>query len=222
MIEPYYQDESGQVIYCGDCREILPQLGSFDLLLTDPCYGIDAGNMNLGGYRSSNIKSGDWDATPTDTSDIFKAIQRADKSIIWGGNYFDLPPTRQFLIWDKTVEIQGRSFAECEYAWCSWDGVSRIFRFSPTTMKKVHKTQKPECLFRWCLNQVPQGSSVLDCWAGVGTTAVAAKREGWKSVSIEINEKYCEDTAKRLEQKVMFGPEVEPITENQKALFASQ
>ena len=92
-------------------------------------------------------------------------------------------------------------------AWCSWDSVARIFRFAPTQMKKVHKTQKPMSLMRWCLSLVPDAETVLDPFTGSGTTLVAAKLEGRKAVGIEINEKYAETAAKRLDQGVLdFGP----------------
>ena len=201
--EPYY-DRDGITIYNADCKKVLPFLGSFDLLLTDPPYGIDAGNMNLGGYASSQIECGDWDKKAPTTATIQNSIEKAKDSIVWGGNYFDLPKSRNFLVWDKTTEMQGRSFAECEMAWCSWDAVARVFRFSPTQMKKVHKTQKPLDLMRWCLSLVPDAQTILDPFMGSGTTLVAAKLEGRQAVGIEINEKYCESAAKRLEQGVLF------------------
>ena len=201
MIEPYY-DRDGITIYNADCRQVLPFLGPSDLLLTDPPYGIDAGNMNLGAHNK--LEDSDWDKERPDFGVIDEAIRKAIKSIIWGGNYFDLPPTRNFLVWDKTPEMQGRSFAECEMAWCSWDAAARIFRFAPTQMKKVHKTQKPLPLMRWCLSLVPDAETVLDPYLGSGTTLVAAKLEGRRAIGIEINEKYCESAAKRLEQGVLF------------------
>lgn len=203
---PYY-DRDGITIYNADCRDVLPLLGSFDLLLTDPPYGIDAGNMNMGGYASSRIAKGDWDKERPSAFTIEEAIVRCGKSIIWGGNYFGLPVSRNFLVWDKTPEMQGRSFAECEQAWCSWDAVARVYRFAPTQMKKVHKTQKPLALMQWCIKQAGDAQTILDPFMGSGTTLVAAKLEGRSAVGIEINESYCEAAAKRLEQGVLFGSE---------------
>ena len=203
MIKPYYQDDA-VTLYCGDCREILPTLGRFDLLLTDPPYGIDAGNMNMGVYASSRIKRSDWDKLKPSQELLAAAIGACDQCVIWGGNYFVLPPSRCFLVWDKTPEMQGRSFAECEIAWCSWDAVARLFRYSPTQMKKSHKTQKPEQLFRWCIKQAPTTQTVLDPFAGSGTTGVAAKLEGRKATLIEMEERYCEIAANRLAQGVLF------------------
>jgi len=202
MIEPYYE-KNGITIYNGDCAEVLPTLGRFDLLLTDPPYGIDAGNMNLGGYASSRLKPSDWDKEQPEPETIAATIQGCDRAIIWGGNYFELKPSRQFVVWDKTPEMEGRSFAECEMAWCSWDAVSRIYRFSPTQMKKLHKTQKPLPLMQWCLKLAGPVSSVLDPFMGSGTTLVAAKLAGLKATGIEINKRYCEIAAKRLAQGVL-------------------
>ena len=199
--KPYY-DKDGITIYNADCRQVLPFLGKFGLTATDPPYGIDAGNMNLGAHNK--LESSDWDKDTPVRSTIDQAIAGSGQSIIWGGNYFDLPPTRNFLVWDKTPEMQGRSFAECELAWCSWDSVARLFRYAPTQMKKVHKTQKPLALMQWCLGLVPEAETVLDPFMGSGTTLVAAKLEGRKAVGIEINEAYCESAAKRLEQGVLF------------------
>ena len=204
-MKPYYQDSS-ITIYCGDCREILPSLEKVDLLLTDPPYGIDAGNMTLG-YANTfkdKIQRSDWDTDKPDDETIRAILSSADKSIIWGGNYFSLPPSRNFLVWDKTPELQGRSFAECEVAWASWDSVARLFRYSPTQMRKVHKTQKPLPLMRWCLGLVPDATTILDPFMGSGTTLVAAKLEGRKAIGIEISEKYCEIAAERLRQGVLF------------------
>ena len=200
---PYY-DRDGITIYNADCRQVLPFLPKFDLLLTDPPYGIDAGNMNLGVYASSRIERGDWDKERPAKQVIDDAVGGCEKSIVWGGNYFELPPTRNMMVRDKTSEIQGRSFAEAEIAWCSWDAVVRIYRYSPTQMKKVHKTQKPLALMQWCLGFVPDAKTILDPFMGSGTTLVAAKLEGRSAVGIEINEKYCESAVKRLQQGVLF------------------
>ncbi len=201
--KPYFQRE-GITIYNADCRQVIPFLSKFGLLLTDPPYGIDAGNMNMGVYASSRLENSDWDKERPARATIESAIEKADKSIIWGGNYFDLPPTRNVLVWDKTSEIQGRSFAEGELAWCSWDAVLRIYRFAPTQMKKVHKTQKPLGLMRWCIGIVEEAADILDPFMGVGTTLVAAKLEGKSAVGIEINESYCELAAKRFDQGTLF------------------
>ena len=204
---PYY-DEGGITIYNADCRQVLPFLRGFDLLLTDPPYGIGAGKMNLGMWRTSRMEKGDWDKATPPSWLLDAMLESADKHIIWGGNYYGLPPSRQYLIWDKGAGFKGRDFAECEQAWCSWDGNAKVYLRDPLASgdyrDKVHPTQKPAALMKWCLGLLPEAKTVLDPFAGSGTTGVACKLEGRKAVLIEISEAYCEKAAKRFEQQLLF------------------
>ena len=203
---PYYQDEA-VTIYNADCRQVLPFLPKFDLLLTDPPYGIGAAKMNLGFSRTSRMEKQNWDAEPPPSWLMDAMIEAAGKHIVWGGNYYELPPSRQYLIWDKGGRFKDRSFAECEQAWCSWDGVARIYKYDTINgedFKKVHPTQKPTAVIKWCLSLVEDAKTVLDPFAGSGTTGVACKLEGRKATLIEISEEYCEKAAKRLSQGVLF------------------
>ena len=205
--DPYYADES-VTIYNADCRQVLPFLPKFDLLLTDPPYGIGAGKMNLGMWRTSRMEKGDWDKATPPSWLLDAMLESADKHIIWGGNYYGLPPSRQYLIWDKGAGFKGRDFAECEQAWCSWDGNAKVYLRDPLASGdyrgKVHPTQKPAALMKWCLGLLPEAKTVLDPFAGSGTTGVACKLEGRKATLIEINEAYCESAANRLSQGVLF------------------
>jgi len=204
---PYYEG-SGITIYHADCRQVLPFLPRFDLLLTDPPYGIGAGKMNLGMWRTSRMEKGDWDKSTPPSWLMDAMIEAADKHIIWGGNYYGLPPSRQYLIWDKGAGFKGRDFAECEQAWCSWDGNAKVYLRDPLASgdyrDKVHPTHKPAALMKWCLGLVPDAKTVLDPFMGSGTTLVASKLEGRQAVGIEINEAYCESAAKRLSQGTLF------------------
>ena len=128
---PYYE-HACITIYRGDCREILPGLPKCDLLLTDPPYGIgeaagkSASRGKPVGIRATNSRAKqlayatdygdhDWDNEPANDSDLFLARQQATHQVIFGGNYFALPPTSCWLIWDK---VNGNSdFADCELAW---------------------------------------------------------------------------------------------------------
>ena len=199
--QPYYQD-ADCVIYNADCRQVLPLLGRFDLLLTDPPFGIDAGNMAMGSGRKKVEKS-DWDK---ERPDIRGFDLLADSFCIWGGNYFSdvFGPTNDWLVWHK--QNDGRSFSECEFAITNFGKQARHFSWGwlHGGEKKVHKTQKPIALMRWCLSLVPGAQTILDPFMGSGTTLVAAKLEGRRAVGIEINERYCESAAKRLEQGVLF------------------
>lgn len=205
--KPYYEG-SGITIYHADCRQVLPFLPRFDLLLTDPPYGIGAGKMNLGMWRTSRMEKGDWDKSTPPSWLMDAMMEAADKHIVWGGNYYGLPPSRQYLIWDKGAGFKGRDFAECEQAWCSWDGNAKVYLRDPLASgdyrDKVHPTQKPAALMKWCLGLVPDAKTVLDPFMGSGTTLVASKLEGRQAVGIEINEAYCESAAKRLSQGTLF------------------
>jgi hypothetical protein len=127
--------------------------------------------------------------------------------IIWGGNYFaDLFDASQcWLVWDKGQ--RDFSLADAELAWTNFNRAVRCFdcpRSKAVQDGKVHPTQKPVALMRWCLSLVPDALTILDPFAGSGTTGVAAKMEGRQAVLIEREEKYCEAAAKRMEQGVLF------------------
>jgi DNA modification methylase len=208
---PYYEDEA-VTIYHGDCRELLPLMPTVDLVLTDPPYGI-------GEARGKNITRGvianprdygvaSWDDAPIDAVTI-NAMRGLGKSqIIFGGNYYELPPTSCWLLWDK---LNGANdFADAEMAWTNLKSAVRVFRFRWSGMLRdgepivrTHPTQKPVELMRWCISKVPVAQSILDPFMGSGTTLRAAKDLGRKAIGIELEERYCEIAAKRMAQTVM-------------------
>jgi len=206
---PYYQDDYC-TIYNADCREILPLLEPVDLVLTDPPYGIGM-NKQIGkkkGEIGDKWNSPEWDKFKP-SKQTFKTIFKLSKNqIIWGGNYFGLPATRCFLIWDKVQRID---FADCEMAWTSFDTSARIFTFARSNLQgfrfpeRSHPTEKPIELMKWCIQQskyfdIPL--TILDPFMGSGTTLRAAKDLGRKAIGIEIEEKYCQIAVKRLQQEV--------------------
>lgn len=208
--KPYYQDES-VTIYHGDNREILPHLGTFDLLLTDPPYGIG----EAAGKAKSRTRKGvtkdyghlDWDRE-TSPEALSDCIDLALNSIVFGGNYYDLPPTNCWLVWDK---LNGKSdFADVELAWTSLDGAARLKQFPMAwaslrnSEPRNHPTQKPLEVITWCLSFVPDAQTVLDPFAGSGTTGRACKDLGKQCVLIEQVEEYCEISAKRMAQEVLL------------------
>jgi len=202
---PYYERD-GITIYNADCRKVLPFLDRFDLLLTDPPYGIgeDGGRFRDrkgGGHRV--LPKGGWDKERPKSHLLQGAIDLADECIVWGGNYFaDLfPASRGWLYWDKKM---GGDFSDGELAYTSIDMVLRSFSYCNKEHGKVHPTQKPVPLMRWCLGLVPEAATVLDPFMGSGTTLVAAKLEGRQAVGIEVNEAYCEAAANRLSQGTLF------------------
>lgn len=207
---PYYE-EKGISIYLGDCREVLPTLPSVDLVLTDPPYGIGVHRMTLGNGTRKLFRGGDWDNEPADVSSILAL--KVDM-VIWGGNYFSLPPSRRWLVWDKGTG--NNDYADCELAWTNSNGVvKRYFRSWVGANAKeyidsdrFHITQKPVELMRWCLGFYPDAGLILDPFMGSGTTLRAAKDLGRKAIGIEIEERYCEIAARRLQQEVLQFDEV--------------
>jgi DNA modification methylase len=209
---PYYQDDAC-TIYHGDCREILPTLGRFDLLLTDPPYGLGIGKKGaVGSNTTTKWKHGmkewgvqEWDAEAPSTKEILAFVSIAKTSIIWGGNYFEMPPSPCWFVWDK--KQRDFTFADAELAWTNFSKAVRIKGISRgelTAEGRFHPTCKPLALMQWCLSFAPDAETILDPFMGSGTTLVAAKLEGRRAVGIELEERYCEIAANRLSQGVLF------------------
>ena len=200
---PYYQDEH-VTLYCGDCREILPELGKFDLLLTDPPYGHgDKWQGGTWGAAEMYKDAMKWDAETPSEETIADVLKAATVGIVWGGNYFRLPPSRCWLSWEKSSRMD--TLADFELAWTSMDRPCKAKREDRNPDgKRVHPTQKPLSILQWCFGFVPDAKTILDPFAGSCTTGVAAKLEGRHATLIEISERYCEIGAERLRQGVLF------------------
>jgi DNA modification methylase len=218
-MKPYYE-EPGITIYHGDCRDILPSLPKVDLVLTDPPYGIGESNERAlsRGKIAKPIDYGhfEWDKKPVDKERLWNAILKGHKSIIWGGNYFDVPPSAGWLVWDK--KNGNTDFADCELAWSNRKGAVRKFEYRWSGMLqenmkekdiRFHPTQKPLSLLKWCIELMDCQydnhfcKTILDPFMGSGTTLRAAKDLGRKAIGIEIEEKYVEIAIKRLQQEVL-------------------
>ena len=200
MIRPYYQDSSA-TIYHGDCREILPTIGKVDLVLTDPPYGLNLGNQ-IWTYQRGKIEKSDWDLEAF--KDFSPILSCSDSQIIWGGNYFSLPVSRCWLAWYKPDAVP--SMSHFELAWTNLDRTSRQIShsISATNAERVGcPTQKPLTVIMWCFQFAPKSQTILDPFMGSGTTLVAAKQLGRKAIGIELEEKYCEIAAKRLQQEYL-------------------
>jgi len=202
---PYYQDATS-TIYHGDCREILPTLGRFDLLLTDPPYGYEW-NTN---YSRFSKGSTDKDTIANDGKgeiDLSPSISMTAEQIIFGCNSIPQSKIGSYLIWDKRCSDGFAFLSDGEAAWWS-EGhgvyICTINAQQHRSKAGLHPTQKPVGLMAWCINKAKQSETILDPYMGSGTTLVAAKLEGRKAVGIEINEKYCEIAAERLRQGVLF------------------
>ena len=187
-------------LYNGDCMDLLKQTPDkyYDLCIVDPPYGIsitDSGR--LGKY---NISGKRWD-DEVPTKEYFNELFRVSRNqIIWGGNYFDLPPTRGFIIWDKK-QPAGVSFASCEFAWSSFDRSAKTFYRSPLLdgSDRIHSTQKPVMLYKWILqNYAKEGDTILDTHFGSLSIGIACHDMGFELTAIELDKDYYEAGKRRL------------------------
>jgi DNA modification methylase len=200
-------------LWLGDCREVLPTLGKVDAVVTDPPYGIGVAQRSQvhGGTKSPKWRNakpvhygiGTWDDQPVDPSLIQQIRAQSEYQIIFGGNFYDLPATSCWLVWDK--ETNG-NLADCELAWTNlpravrrikylWNGFAR----ANNEPRGDHPTQKPLGVIQWCLEQVPDAHTILDPFMGSGTTGVACVKLGRKFIGIEIEERYFDIACRRIE-----------------------
>lgn len=191
------------VVYNMDCVEGMKHYPDkyFDLAICDPPYGIDINSSGrLGHYGGKK----NWDNTKP-LVEYFTELFRVSKNqIIWGGNYFDLPPTRCFLIWDKQ-QPEDVSFASCEYAWTSFDLSAKTFYLRPQNadVVRIHPTQKPEKLYNWILAKYAEkGQRILDTHLGSGSSRISAYKNGFDFVGFEIDEDYCKSSDKRFNEAI--------------------
>jgi DNA modification methylase len=196
-------------LYLGDCAEILPTLGKVDAVVTDPPYGIGeaAGKNKSRGNLAAAKDYGDdqWDDKPVDDRVIQLIRQMSGWQIIFGGNYYLLPPTKCWLVWDK--ENTG-DFADAELAWTNLNKAVRLKRYMWNGMLRAnkeprgdHPTQKPVGIMEWCISHLPDNSqTILDPFMGSGTTGVAAMNLQRKFIGIEREQKYFDIACKRIEQ----------------------
>lgn len=221
VIEPYYSEPRID-IFLGDCAEIAPQLGRFDLLCTDPPYGIGearrkarrrGGNLNKSGLGTlapdRDYGDSGWDDAPPSDDLVTSLRASARWQCIFGGNYFALPPSPCWLVWDK--ENSG-DFADAELAWTNYNGAVRLRRHLWNGMirkdhePRYHPTQKPLAVMSWAIGLCPdRPTSVLDPFMGSGTTLVACKNLGIRSVGIERERKYVDIAIDRLRQQTLFA-----------------
>lgn len=181
----------------------------FDLAILDPPYGLDLANMNMGVGKSKKAskienrkwKSKDWDKETPNTEYFTELFRISKNQIIWGGNYFELPPCKNYVIWDKEMP-NGLSFADCEMAWTSFNNAPKMFRYSAYLDKasKFHPTQKPIYLYKWILDKYAKpGDKILDTHLGSGSIAIACHDYGFDLTACELDTDYYNAAMKRLE-----------------------
>jgi len=215
-------------LYLGDCMDVLPTLGRFDAVITDPPYGINenstkvASRVKLAAAR--DYGAFDWDKEPP-AAELIQAIRdKAEFQALFGGNYFGLPATSCWLVWDK---MNSGDFADCELAWTNWPKAVRRIQWRWNGMirqgneERTHPTQKPLEVMKWVIELCPNSETILDPFMGSGTTGVAAIQMGRKFTGIEREGKYFDIACKRIEQAAaqgkMFAPE--PMKQIQEALL---
>lgn len=216
-------------IYCGDCLDLMREMPdkSVDLVLTDPPYGIKVGGAKpfgkVGGGKqrtgpTTGMVVGATIVKPTEfilfddseppTQEYFDEMFRiSENQIIFGGNYFGLPPSSCWIVWDKD---NTGNFADAELAWTSFPSAVRLFKWRWNGLlqqdmahkeKRQHPTQKPLPLMMWCLEKYSKpGMTILDPFMGSGTTCVACKKLGRNYVGIDKEPAYVEIARKRIER----------------------
>ena len=184
----------------------------FDLAIVDPPYGIDLANMNMGlgnTPKASKSKNRKWKAKNWDSAipsnEYFKELFRVSKNqIIWGGNYFNLGICNKFIIWDKEIP-EGLSFSDCEYAWTSFSGANKIFRYSAYLNKseKFHPTQKPPQLYKWLVDKyAKENDRILDTHLGSGSIAIACHDYGFDLTACELDKEYFDKAMQRINNHI--------------------
>jgi site-specific DNA-methyltransferase (adenine-specific) len=188
-------------LYLMDCMDGMAQFPDkyFELAIVDPPYGIGINSSGRLGHYGGRGK--DWDNQPPDKAYFTELFRVSQNQIIWGGNYFAMPETRCFLIWDKR-QPPGVSFASCEYAWTSFDQSAKTFYMRPQgDPNRIHPTQKPIALYKWLLrNYAKPGDKILDTHVGSASSLIACHQMGFDFVGFEIDPDYYQAATKRLER----------------------
>lgn len=205
-------------LYQGDCMDLLRQTPDnyYELSICDPPYGINApqmattpcqrknGSKRLNGgsgklkNRTLNTSNIEWDNLIPD-DEYFEELFRVSKNqIIWGGNYFGLPPTRCVICWDKVQPWE--NFSQIELAWTSFDFPAKLFRFDNRTGEKIHPTQKPIKLYKWLLeNYAKEGYKILDTHGGSMSSVIACMEYGYDITCCEKDVDYYNAAMKRID-----------------------
>lgn len=166
---------------------------------TGGTWSVKYQNQTIGGGQN-NIEL--WDYAPSE--EYFKELFRISKhQIIWGGNYFNLPPCRCFLIWRKLTISEAFSMAMAEYAWTNFNNNAKVFEYAPQGNKETrfHPTQKPITLYKWCLSLFAQkGWKLFDSHGGSMSSAIAAYQLGYDMDICELNDFYFAKGKERVEK----------------------
>lgn len=185
-------------LHLGDCREILPTLPKVDAVITDPPYGL--GKKMQGGTWGAKAEFKEmvvWDHSAPDVSLLLQLADLSPISVFWGGNYYGLPPTRCWLVWDKKNAVP--TMADCELAWTSLDANTKRLSHAVGRIENGHPSEKPLKLMVWTLEMVKAQGVILDPFMGSGTTGVACISTNRNFIGIEREPKYFDIACRRIE-----------------------
>jgi len=214
-------------VFNTDCLEYMRTLPdkAFQLAIADPPYGGAKETVGrTGGTWAAKYGThiNEWDKAPT--QEWFDELNRvSENQIIWGANYFTMPPTRCFLIWEKTIP-ENFTMAMCEYAWTSFNANAKVFKHSQVGDPKdprFHPTQKPVELYAWLLkNYAKEGDRIFDPMMGSQSSRIAAYKMGFDYVGCELDKEYFDKGCERFDREC-HGIEVLPngATIQQQSLF---
>ena len=195
-------------LYNEDCLEAMKRMDddSYELAIVDPPYGlIESGGQTGGNSMETVMKRAfsreqlkKWDTKPP--KEYFEQLFRVSKNqVIWGGNYFDLPPTRCVVCWDK--KQPWKNFSQWEMAWTSFSYPAPMFEYDNRYPGKIHPTQKPVSLYAWVLNRfAKENDKILDTHLGSGSIAIACHNLGFDLDGYELDVDYYEAATKRLKE----------------------
>jgi site-specific DNA-methyltransferase (adenine-specific) len=176
---------------------------SYKLAIVDPPYGIGAKRLQNGsGFMNDRALlkfSCDFDDHPP-PPEYFEELRRvSENQIIWGGNYFVLPPTRGIICWDKCQPWE--TYSQIELAWTSYDKPAALVKIDTRYSGKIHPTQKPVALYHWLLGRyASKGDRILDTHLGSGSIAIACHDMGMALDAWEIDPVYHGKAVARLDK----------------------
>ncbi len=198
MTEPWNRKEiiGDCTLYLGDCMAVMPVVGKIDAIVTDPPYGLGR-RMQGGTWAAKDEMTGflEWDLEAKQEW-IDTILSFNVPTVIWGANYFKVPASRCWLLWNKINSVP--TMADVEMAWTNFDRPAKRFNAPVGRVEFGHPTTKPLPLIQWCITFLIGGGAVLDPFLGSGTTAVACAKAGRACVGIEKNEEYFEIACRRV------------------------
>ena len=193
--------ESG--FYNTDCMDGMKQFPDkfWDLAIVDPPYGIGI-NHNMGrrkGDKPSDYKKVSWDDNIPDDEYFLELFRVSKNQIVWGANYYTMPPTQCFIVWRKPHINHQMSFAVCEYAWTSFESSAKEWVGMSNENNRIHPTQKPIALYKWLLsNYAKPGDKILDTHVGSASSLIACHQMGFEYWGFELDTDYFNAAIERL------------------------